>query len=272
MRTYVKVLSYIWPSRAIALLVKLFTKPRVDRKFVLDRYNRLNLFEHGQTNYIQFHDEQIFTYTEGEPKVLLVSGWESSAHRFQTLMDRLREEEFGFLYFDLPGQGKSEGKRNDAIKTAKIINLLIQQHPSINTIIAHSFGGGAAYISLTSDHQTVNQLNKVVTVGSPTRYQSMIEPFFTLLDVPSKIENRFTKELSKYIDSDFLAYDWKKMQVDSNTSIHLFHDREDHTVPVTDTERMEGKHTIHLSTGLGHRKIMHDPEIINQMIKIIQTS
>ena len=273
-RLYFKVMSTLRPSHTAKQLVRLFAHPRVNRSDLVERYGIAEFLSNGTQDWLEFENDKIFLYYEGTPQVLLISGWESSIFRFETIMENLRAHDIGFLYFDLPGQGISTGKMNNAIKTSRLIRHLLLKYQSINSIIGHSFGGATSLVAmyLASDEEKIelsSQLRTIVTVGSPTRYSSVVDPFFEYLKLPDKIKEPFMDEINRFVDVDFREYDVRTIDIPENIDIHMFHDHNDTIVSVEDSFRVSDVINSHLTRGLGHRRIMHTPEVIDEILLIL---
>lgn len=243
--------------------------PRIDQKSIVARYHELNLFENGETLFHQLQDHEIFVYKEGTPTALLTYGWESSMVRLQTLMEELRKNNIGFIAFDLPAHGKSSGKLNDAILSSKIVYDLLQKYPSITTLIGHSFGGGISYMSLERGSSVI----KMITIGTPTHYSSVVTPFFMMLDVSPQMQQGFFDTISEVFGRDFKDYDLPAIKTKNSIQLLSIHDKNDMTIPHTDAIRMKEALnetcTLMLTEGLGHRKIMHDREVLSEIVNFI---
>ncbi|WP_317133643.1 hypothetical protein [Flavobacterium tiangeerense] len=78
--TYINLLSYLAPTKAIQLAYNLFSKPR-DGKLQIDQLPAV--LQQAQTQTLSFQDQKIQTYTwpGNSHVILLVHGWESNASR-----------------------------------------------------------------------------------------------------------------------------------------------------------------------------------------------
>lgn len=269
-RFYLKVLSFISEKRAAQKLVDYFLHPRIDNDKMITRYKQLELFDPELSFYQTYQNHELFMYKEGEPAVLLVHGWESSGHRFQTLMEKLRENNIGFLYFDLPAHGYSEGNEIHAVLAANIVADILTDYPSINSVIGHSFGGGVAYLAL----EKPNTVKNLVTVGTPMNYKAVTEPFFQIFDTPLAVREQFNILFSNHIDREFENYDLATIELVNDLNHLIIHDRDDRIIPWQDVNRVkEAKPSVEIfiTEGLGHRKTMHDENVIDRIVEFISS-
>jgi len=82
--------------------------------------------------------------------IILVHGLGEHVQRYSHWVDRLNEKGFGFVGVDLPGHGRSDGKKgnlNSYLPADEMLDLLIAEHkktfPGIPVFLyGHSLGGG----------------------------------------------------------------------------------------------------------------------------------
>jgi len=271
LRLYLKILALFSKKIASKKVANLFLTPRTDTARITKRYDELGLFKDGETFFTESNGHQIFTYREGEPKVLLVYGWESSFHRLDDIMRELRKNGIGFLTFDLPAHGYSQGKQNDAYISSKIVTDLLRRNPTINTLIGHSFGGGVSYLALENQ----NNVEKLITIGTPTHYLSIITPLFLMLDVSEEIQEGFYEKLKLDLGRDLRDYDLPNVTIHNRVQFLTIHDKDDKTIPYTDAirlkESLKDRCELYLTESLGHRKLMHDKVVVDKIIEFIKS-
>ena len=109
----------------------------------------------------------IYSLKRGEPKkgwVLIVHGLGEHIGRYDKLIDMLVKEGFCVIGFDLPGHGKSSGKRGNTT-IEDIVEIIDELTKSVNrfTVFGHSLGGLIAIRYTELRPQKVNNL----VVSSP---------------------------------------------------------------------------------------------------------
>jgi pimeloyl-ACP methyl ester carboxylesterase len=264
MRSYIKVYNFIAPVRASRFFLKLFLTPR---KVILGEEEK-SIYEDTTTKFVEIADHQIFVSEFMTPKVLLVHGWGSSSYRFRTVMQELKKRQIGFVAFDFPAHGQSSGKINNARLSADVISGLLEHYPSITSIIGHSFGGIISNLALEDG----NSIDHLVTVGSPTQFSSIVDPFYALLDPPKSLQERFEGYLSEILRRPLYSFDVKDLHFDHMQRL-IVHDLNDTVINVVDSRRLEGSDEnieFFFSQGLGHRRLMHTTEIVDKIVDFVE--
>lgn len=207
-----------------------------------------------------------YTWGSGPDVMLLVHGWRSRASRFAALVDALDHPGRTIVAFDAPGNGDTPGGRTSILDYVRIIRLLAARHGGVSTVVAHSFGVLAAFVAVRegvpvdrvvglagihSADEIVDQFSRDVRLGARAKrgLRSRIERRF-FAGVPD-LWRRFRAELDP---------------ADTRTAVLLAHDRDDRRVRVAQSELIAEAHTgpvrVVLTEGLGHNRILSDPEVV----------
>jgi pimeloyl-ACP methyl ester carboxylesterase len=264
MRSFIKVYNFIAPIKASEYVLNLFLTPK---KVKLGEEEKL-IYSGTETKFVQIAEHRIFVSEFNTPQVLLVHGWGSSSYRFRTLMKELENREIGFVAFDFPAHGQSSGKINNAKLSAEVISGLLQQYPTISSIVAHSFGGIVTNLAL----EEKNPVTRLVTVGSPTQFSSIVEPFYALLHPPASLRERFENYLSDILNRPLHLFDVKDLHFE-HTQRLVVHDINDSVINVVDSRRLEGSDEnleFLFTQGLGHRKLLHTPKIVEEIVNFVE--
>lgn len=243
---------------------KLFTKPIKykipKREFEMDNNSKQELF------YIPSIDKKIMVYHYGNSpkKVLLVHGWSGRGTQLVKIADRLLELGFSTISFDAPAHGKSSGKSSLMIEFIESILELEKKFGPFEFAIGHSLGS----MSILNAIKKGLQVKKAVIIGSGDSVNDILFDFVSKLNlkpiIAVKMRESFEKDLQISMES-FSAYIAAK---DVHIPTLIIHDKDDEDVPYTASENIE-KHIknskLILTTNLGHRKILGDKNVINEI-------
>ena len=95
---------------------------------------------------------QCYSWGTG-PLVLLVHGWAGRPTQFRKIISALTAAGFRVVGFDGPAHGKSAGTSTNIDEFEDVIKTLYVQVGEPESIIAHSFGGGAVlYAAMNGLH------------------------------------------------------------------------------------------------------------------------
>jgi len=163
----------------------------------------------------------IYSLKRGEPKkgwVLIVHGLGEHIGRYDKLIDMLVKEGFGVIGFDLPGHGKSSGKRgNTTIEDA--VAIIDELTKSVNrfTVFGHSLGGLIAIRYTELRPQKVNNL----VVSSPALNIEMKSSQKAMMSIFSVLAPSLT--VNNGINPNLLSRN--KSAIEKYVSDSLVHDR-----------------------------------------------
>lgn len=182
----------------------------------------------------------IHSFKKGEPKkgwVVVVHGLGEHIGRYTKLIDGLIERGYAVIGFDLPGHGKSFGKRgHTSIEEAiSVINQLTSEIDKFH-IFGHSLGG---LISIRYTQENLHRV-KTLVVSSPALYVntkfsqllllnlfSILWPSFTLKNgIDPKYLSRNSEAVERYI-GDELVHDQISVKLAKSLlkNIKIAHDK-----------------------------------------------
>lgn len=211
----------------------------------------------------------VYQYGSSDKKVLLVHGWSGRGTQLVKIADALLQQGFMVYSFDAPAHGKSKG--NFSIMPEFIASILEmeQKYGPFEFAIGHSLGG----MSVLNAIKQNLAVKKAVTIGSGDVIQDIIDDFVKNLKLKPeyglRIKDHFETKFGGEMD-DYSAYKAAQMV---QIPVLVIHDQNDEDVSVNSAYHIE-KHLTHselfITEGLGHRKILGDPAVIETILKFIE--
>jgi len=220
---------------------------------------------------ICFEQHEIALYHWGEGKtILLAHGWDGRGSQLAGFVSTLQNQGYSVLAFDAPGHGASTGKSTNAVQIARLIAQLDSKYGPFQAIIAHSLGVPASLYAAINEGL---RMNCFIGISGPGDLPFLIKKYTTALQIPEPVVSRF----QACLENDFGA-DWEhrlataKMasqlgsQTGSRVRTLIIHDSDDLDVPPEHSQAIAS--AMHsdgyvLTTGLGHRRILRSPAVIN---------
>ncbi|HSW93540.1 MAG TPA: alpha/beta hydrolase [Gammaproteobacteria bacterium] len=205
------------------------------------------------------------------PTVLLVHGWGGRGSQLGAFIHPLIHAGYRVLALDGPAHGASSGKQSDMFEFAAAIGSAMQIAGTPDAIITHSFGSACTLLAL---HENQIKTARLVLIGCPSNAVWITEDFADKLAISRKVisgmrklfehryENRWTWEnlaLSKLI---------RKITIPTL----IIHDRKDLEVPYQQAVELNEANpisTLYTTEGLGHRRILRAPEVVNTSLSFI---
>ena len=214
------------------------------------------------------HKIQSYHWPGNKETVLLVHGWESNTYRWRNLIKKLREADFNIIAFDAPSHGYSSGKHLYVPLYEEVVNYMVKKY-NPKHLIGHSMGGMTIiYNQYKNPNDTVE---KMVTIGAPSKIQDFLDQYRDLL----KLNNKVMKYLDNYILERFGFKIDEFSTAEFARSISkkglLFHDKLDKITPYNASVMVHknwNDSRLISTEGLGHS--MHQDNVNDQIISFLE--
>lgn len=266
MRSALKLLSRTSPNVASRIAVDLFMTPR---RFRTPERERSLLADASPFEVRLGTGTTIRAWSWGEgPVVLLVHGWEGRGSQMSTFVQPLVDAGYRVVTFDAPGHGASDGNRSSLPHFTWALRGVAGATAEPHAIIAHSLGCAATTLAL-KEGLTANRLVFFAPPLDPVEYTARFGEIIgidgeVLSRMRLRIEERFLRKWSDYS----LAETAKEM----TAPLLIVHDREDRETYWSEgnalAQAWPGARLI-TTEGLGHRKILREPALIEQTVRFI---
>ena len=223
-------------------------------------------FEGGHISVWQRSDIQ-----PGRPKVLLTHGWAGDAQQMRALADTLAVEGFEPVLLDLPAHGRSSGWRSNLLQWVRALFAVTARFGPWDGVVAHSLGALAASHALARG-LPVRRAALLALAPPPGQFlrwfaQAMGTDESLALRMRGRVEQR------EGVSLDHFEPAWLGERVTQPTLI--VHDRGDLTAPLVGSETLlaglpAGR--LHVTEGLGHRRLLSDPGVMQKVAAHIASS
>ena len=202
--------------------------------------------------------------------MLLVHGWGSRGARLGSFVHPLVSSGYSVVTFDAPGHGESSGRLSSLPQFVEALLAVAETRDSIHGVVAHSMGGASTALAMGRGLEAERAvfLAPAANPGAYTRY------FADMLGIPEHIRTR----MEQLFERQF-GFRWEEFNVSRGVSSYatpllVFHDRDDREVAWTDGESIArawpGAELVE-TRGLGHTKIVHDPDIVRRAVAFLDS-
>jgi len=260
-----RALAWAAPPLAVRAAAALFRMPRRHQTSDAER----QLLATGKRGLLRAGKNQVATWEWGEgPTMLLVHGWGSRGARLGSFVEPLVSSGYSVVTFDAPGHGESSGRLSSLPQFVEALRTIAHTRESIHGVVAHSMGSAAAALAMTRGLEA----ERVVFLAPTANPAAYTKYFAEALGIPSQIR----VGMEQLFERQF-GFRWEEFNVTQGvrsltTPLLVFHDREDREVAWTDGESLArawpGAELI-TTQGLGHTKIVHDPDIVRQAVAFL---
>ncbi|MFD7263605.1 alpha/beta fold hydrolase [Streptomyces sp. NPDC059874] len=254
--------------RVFALFVRPLGRP-------LLRPDEAEVMARAETGRLLVRGVPVTTYRwgDGGQPVLVVHGWSSRASRFAGFVEALRAQGRTVIAFDSPGHGESGGRAATVRDYREIIRLLHAEHGDFSAVLAHSIGVLAGLFTLRDRVRA----GRVVAIGGIAEFGYLMEQFRARLGVGEAVERVLRRHVEQRLfpgDADIwqrLDASWRPTDVP--VPMLLIHDTDDDIANPAQSRAIAAAHgdraRLIETSGLGHRRILADPEVIATAVEFI---
>jgi len=208
----------------------------------------------------------VYIWDNEGPTVLLVHGWESNASGMRGFVRVLHQQGFRVVAFDGPAHGRSTGKQTNFIDYSGAIETVIKAVGPVQAVIAHSFGAAAALFTLSREPSL--GVERVVSIGAPSRLQEMVDIWTAFVGMTrssvAEMRRKLVDRVGLPLEGIAVATAVSQLTIPGL----IIHDQADTVVPYTHAEAIHSQwrtSTLVTTQGLDHRGPLQDREVLRQV-------
>jgi pimeloyl-ACP methyl ester carboxylesterase len=208
------------------------------------------------------------------PVVQLVHGWGGRRADLEALVEPLVTAGYRVVAFDAPGHGESERgesgrRRATLLEAADLVAAVDAAYGPVHAIVAHSAGCMATAVALRRG-LAVTRLVFFAPMGDLAQYTSA---FALAFDIGDRTLHRFVRRVERRVGSPVSYFDLPTMTSEiARPPLLLLHDRADRETRHADSTAIAGAWPdarLITTTGLGHRRILRDPEAVREAVAFV---
>jgi len=265
---YSTILASISSKLSILFAAKLFTTPlkhkTPKRELEMDRKSIQKLIKIPSIN----KEVVIYQYGDSKKKILLSHGWSGRGTHLYKIADEILKAGYSTISFDAPAHGKSPGKTTIMSEFVETILEIEKQFGPFEAAVGHSLGG----MSLLNATKRGLAINRLAIIGSGDVIQDILDDFVAKLDLKPSTSTQLRLHFEKKYGEEMDNYSAYKSSMEIEIPVLVIHDKNDDEVPLKAALHIH-KHLkngqLFLTEGLGHRKILGIPEVINKVAQFL---
>jgi pimeloyl-ACP methyl ester carboxylesterase len=264
-----KLISFISPKLITLFAAKLFTTPIKHkipkRELDMDRNSIQKLIPVPAIN----KEVVLYQYGKSKNKILLVHGWSGRGTQLFKIADELLKAGYSTVSFDAPAHGKSPGKDTIMVDFIATILEIDRQFGPFEAAIGHSLGG----MSVLNAIKKGLKVNHAVVIGSGDIVEDIMDDFVAKLGLKPTVSTLLRLHFEKKYGEKMNSYSAFLAAKETTIPVLVIHDNNDPEVPVKAGihihEYLKNGELL-LTDGLGHRKILGNPKVIERTVQFIQ--
>jgi pimeloyl-ACP methyl ester carboxylesterase len=257
--------SWRWaPGLARWVVLRLFFTPSAYRTNSVEK----DCLRQGSPFQFQTRDNTIKGWKWGHgPAVLLVHGWNGRGIQFHGFVEPLVQAGYTAIAIDGPAHGESTGCITSYFEFTDMVRSLLSEDRGfgIMGIIAHSFGAAAAINAMAKEGLALN----MVLVSPVLRLSELLFKTFDRFGIPNFLYTSLIGEFETRFGYSLTADNPYRLIGGLSGSALIVHDKKDRTVNFSDSNLQARKHgniSLYATDGLGHRRILTDPTVIQRSV------
>ncbi len=264
-----KLISFFSPKLATLFAAKLFTSPIKHkipkRELEMDSKSIQKLIKIPSIN----KKVVLYQYGKSDKKILLVHGWSGRGTQLFKIADELVKADYSTISFDAPAHGKSPGSTTIMSEFVETILEIDKQFGPFEAAVGHSLGG----MSLLNAVKKGFKIATLAIIGSGDIVQDILDDFVAKLQMKPSTSSQLRLHFEKKYKQEMDSYSGYKSAMEISIPVLVIHDKNDPEVSVNAGINIHNhlkNGTLHLTEGLGHRKILGNHEVIEIVARFIQ--
>ena len=208
-----------------------------------------------------------YVWQGGGPTVVLVHGWNGSSGDLSAFVGPLRDTGRRVVAIDLPAHGRSSGRFSDLTQAADAVEAVLRREPSVEAVIAHSFGVPATVLAASRGAP----LPRAVLISGPISVEPYLQRFMQVLGLSDATRAAVQRLLRVLIARTGLpSMELTTLAPRLGTKALIVHDRTDREVPFLSAQGLHrawaGSELLG-TDGLGHRRLLGDGTVVERAVK-----
>jgi pimeloyl-ACP methyl ester carboxylesterase len=208
------------------------------------------------------------------PVIYLVHGWAGRAADLAAFVQPLVARGHRVVAFDAPSHGASApgafGPRSSSLpEFIDTLDAVISVHGPARAVIAHSMGATAT-ATVVGAGTPAGRLVLLAPMASPTSYARW---FGAALGFGERTFHAMVDRAERRIGASFQLFDVPALgRARAMPPTLIVHDWQDSFMPVGHASAISSTWSgsrLHLTAGLGHRRLLRDPEVVAEVVDFV---
>lgn len=272
LRLKLGVASVLAPGRAADIAARLFCAPPRHAHTARER----ELLATGVRFDVRLGFKRIVAWRFGRPDrpaVVASHGWGGRGAQWRAFVPALLEEGYQVVVFDHAAHGHSEGHESTLVHFIEGLDAVIRELESqgvpIAALLGHSLGAAAVGAWL---HRSARDIPAVL-VAPPSSVLRYSHVFARQLGIPERVRRVMQERIERRIGRPWTDFELPGSVANARSRALVVHDAADAEVPFSAglaVARAWRGAALLRTTGLGHRAILRDPDVVRDAIDFLQ--
>lgn len=264
-----RILEFLHPYLGMRLAAFFFARPF--RYKLMER--EIPVLSQAQKSSVNIKKlgKSVFCYHwEGKgPKIMLMHGWSGRATNFYKIIEALMRLDYDIYAFDAPAHGKSRGLTTNLPEFILTLDSLLSRWGPFEAILGHS-GGGFSSSYVCADRP---EIKKLILISPFDQSIDLFEKYYELIGLGEKARKLMLDYFFRKTNKNISAFSSSISAQSINAKCMIIHDENDREVELYNAINIEKnlkKGKLIVTQGLGHRRILRDDSVIDQIVSFLK--
>ena len=264
-----RILEFLHPYLGMRLAAFFFARPF--RYKLMER--EIPVLSQAQKSSVNIKKlgKSVFCYHwEGKgPKIMLMHGWSGRATNFYKIIEALMRLDYDIYAFDAPAHGKSRGLTTNLPEFILTLDSLLSRWGPFDAILGHS-GGGFSSSYVCADRP---EIKKLILISPFDQSIDLFEKYYELIGLGEKSRKLMLDYFFRKTNKNISAFSSSISAQSINAKCMIIHDENDREVELYNAINIEKnlkKGKLIVTQGLGHRRILRDDSVIDQIVSFLK--
>ncbi|MBD2534579.1 alpha/beta hydrolase [Nostoc flagelliforme FACHB-838] len=233
-----------------------------------------DLLDSAKALKIPYGEIELAAYSWGTgPVVVLVHGWGQRGINLGAFIAPLVQHGFCVITFDGPAHGESPGAQTHVVDFGQAVRAVIKYMEPVYGIISHSFGAASTMMMLAWEPDVT--VEKLVLIGTPSDLVDVIGRFAVFTRLSEQVVQKMHQWVEFRDGKPIEAFSVRAVAPFVKIPTLVIHDRRDREIPFSDAQAITAgwsQATLIATEGLGHRRILRDTSVVEQIMGFLNGS
>lgn len=211
------------------------------------------------------------------PAVIASHGWGGRGAQFRAFVKPLTDAGFQVWLFDHVGHGQSEGREASLVDfaagVAAVHRHVTDREIAVHGLISHSLGGAGVGTALRGFNGTAAiDAARVVLIAPPSSLMRYSRLFARHIGLPERIRAAMQWRFEQRYGVKWQSFEMPQAVAELKAEALVIHDAADRDVNIESgltVARSWPNARFKRTTGLGHRRILKSPEVIQDTVDFL---
>lgn len=214
--------------------------------------------------------------SEERRNVVLVHGWSSRAAKMAAFVEPLLDAGFNVFTWDQPAHGKSDGSTTNIGQMGQSLRNTVREIGPVYGLLTHSFGGMTAVTALGDAPESAAgppfKVERLIMVSPMSNLYDLFVWWTEQMGVNEKARQLMHDRITKMVYYPWIDHTIATLMPDYSLPKLVIHCQDDKEISYEDSQSLSetlSDTQLILTSGLGHRRIRKDPDVIAQSIEFL---